>query len=80
VAALIYFALLGQASGNLPRALELLQAARQHPAFDSENEREISIYIKNWKIDLELERAAVERAKELDFDRLLNELTEASLV
>jgi len=76
VAALIYFALLSQATGNLPRALELLHAARQHPVFDSENEREISIYSKAWEIDSALERAAAERARQLDFDHLLDELTE----
>jgi predicted ATPase/class 3 adenylate cyclase len=75
VVALIYFAFLNHAEGRVSRALELIHVARSHPAFDSENEREISIYMLGWDIDPALERAAIEQAKTLDFNHLLDELT-----
>jgi len=74
VFAIIYYALLVYAEGDVERALELFGVAKTNPAYESECEREISIYLDEWHLDQARVRKGLERGAQLDFNLVLNEL------
>jgi len=75
VFAIIYYALLVYAEGDVERALELFGLAKTNPAYESECEREINMYLEEWNLDSTRVRAGLERGLQQDFNQVLNELT-----
>lgn len=74
VFAIIYYALLKHAQGDVDRALELFGVSSTSPAYDSECEREIGMYLDEWQLDPARVKAGIERGKKFDLNRVLNEL------
>jgi class 3 adenylate cyclase/tetratricopeptide (TPR) repeat protein len=74
VAAVSYYGLMLLAQGQLERALALFGACRQASAFNSENEREIAIFLKDWDVPPDRAQAGMESGASLDWDTLLDEL------
>lgn len=74
VFAVIYYALLKYAQGEVERALELFGVSRTNPAYDSECEREVGIYLNEWGLEPERVKAGLERGAKLDFEQVFSEL------
>lgn len=78
VSAVMYFALLEYSLDNLLPALEMLGAAKNRPAWDSEGDRELDVYFTPWKLPPDELAQALARGARLDWDTLLNALMAAS--
>jgi class 3 adenylate cyclase/tetratricopeptide (TPR) repeat protein len=74
VSALTYFGILAHAEGYQERALQLIGLARTNPAFDSEAEREIGLYMAEWQLDPALVEAGLQAGTELNLAAVINEL------
>ncbi len=74
VFAVIYLALLVYARGDVEHALELFGVAKTNPAYESECEREISIYLEAWQLDPARVQAGLERGQQLDFNQVFDQL------
>lgn len=74
LSAVIYFGLLAYTVGNVERALQLFGLAKSNPAYDSEAEREINIFLLDWQLDPGRIKAGFERGAQLSFDTVLDEL------
>ncbi|GAB4502790.1 MAG: adenylate/guanylate cyclase domain-containing protein [Anaerolineales bacterium] len=72
VSGVTYLALLEYNLGNVLPALEMLGAARNHPAWDSEGERELDVYFTPWKVSPAERAQAFERGARIDWDELLH--------
>jgi hypothetical protein len=62
------------ARGDVEYALELFGVSKTSPAYESECEREISIYLEAWQLDPARVRAGLERGQQLDFDQVFDQL------
>lgn len=74
LSALIYFGLLAYTLGDLERALQLFGLAKTSPAYESEAEREINIFLTDWQVDAAQAQTDFEYGAKLDFDVVLDEL------
>lgn len=74
ISALIYFALLAYTLGDVERALQLFGLAKTSPAYESESEREINIFLAEWQLDPQRIQAGIEAGAHLSFDAVLDEL------
>ncbi len=74
VSGVMYIALLEYSLGNIVPALETLGAARHHPAWDSEGDRELDVYFTPWKLPPNELAQALERGARLDWEKLLTSL------
>lgn len=72
--AVIYFGLLAYKQGQPRRALELFGVAKTNPAYDSESEREITLFMKEWPLDAETIRLGLEAGQALDFAVVVDSL------
>lgn len=72
--AMVYFGLLYHERGENARALELIGIARNHPAWDSENERETQLFLSQWQITPGEFDAAVQAGRQADFEAAVNRL------
>jgi class 3 adenylate cyclase/tetratricopeptide (TPR) repeat protein len=70
VSAMLYFALLAREEGSLEQAARLLGVAKSHPSWDSENEREVNLYLG----DLESTAPQPESAQNPDWETTLSAL------
>ena len=77
VSGVTYFALLEYTLGNVVAAMETLGAAKNHPAWDSESDRELDVYFTPWKLPPDELRQALERGAQLDWNSALAQATAA---
>ncbi len=75
---MLYFGLLARAEGNLEHAFELVGLARKHPSWDSENEREMLLYLSEAERTGNLALDAMRRGQFRDWDATLNEILATS--
>lgn len=72
--ALVYFGLLFHERGETARALELIGVAKNHPSWDSENERETQMFLSQWQVPEEEFLAAVQAARQVAYQATVREL------
>jgi len=74
ISVVLYFALLARSEGNQQQALELIGLAKSHLSWDSENEREVNLYLGEWDMDATQMETALHRGQILDWDSTLSQL------
>lgn len=74
LSALIYFGLLAYTLGDVERALQLFGLAKTSPAYESEAEREINIFLADWQVPAAKAQAEFAQGAQLDLDTVLDEL------
>ena len=74
VLAVIDFAHLIGAQGNVPRALALLGRAQSHPAFSSDHRRDLALILAEWELNPATREAGLAQGVELDWEAMVAEL------
>jgi tetratricopeptide (TPR) repeat protein len=72
--AVMYFGNLAHAEGQTERALALIGLARNHPAWISDNQREMDAALAEWALDPAVVEAGLNKGSELDWDATIKEL------
>ena len=78
VSVMLYLGILKLAQGDTEQAFELLGLAKTHPAWDSENEREMNIYLGEATLQAEAAQSAMQRGQALDWDATLSAILTTS--
>lgn len=74
VSGVMYLGLLEYTQGNLQQGLELLGAAKHHPAWDSECDREMEVYFAPWKVGPAEKAQALQHGAQRNWEALLQSL------
>jgi predicted ATPase/class 3 adenylate cyclase len=74
ISAVTYFGLLAYIEGDVSRALQLFGLAQANPAYDSEHEREIKMFLADWKLEADLVQAGIEAGRFMDFNAVVHSL------
>ena len=76
VSAVMYFADLAYAEGQIDRALALLGLAQRHPAWNSDGQYEMDATLAAWALDPALVEAGLAKGAELEWETTIQELLE----
>jgi hypothetical protein len=74
VGAVMYFASLAFARGNVERALALYGLAQSHPAWSSDHQRGMDEDLQAWNLDPPIVQAGLAKGKTLNWEATVQEL------
>jgi len=74
VSAVMYFAILAHAEGQVEQALALWGLARRQPAWSSDHQRELDLTLAHWALDAAAVEAGLAKGAALDWDTTIQEL------
>jgi hypothetical protein len=76
--AVLHYACVAAAEGDMDRALALYGLAQHHPAFSSDDRHAVEQDLALWGLDAAAAEAGMARGAELDFDATVAELLKES--
>ncbi len=74
VSAVMYFAILAYAEGQVERALALWGLARRQPAWSSDHQRELDLTLARWALDVAAAEAGLAQGAVLNWETTIQEL------